>query len=230
LLILFLENENHFHFRYRITADGSSETRCGDTTEAGKIFFCSSLSSLVAVLQKSAEGLLLTLKITFTITDPLMGRWTLVAFFSFVACADPVRDARVAALGPEDPAVPVGPLHRAGQPCLQCHADGGPAQALSVAGTVYLGAVNAQPAPSVEVVLIDAARRLFVAHTNEAGNFYVAPREFAPQLPLWASLRQGEVIIDMESPMNHDGDCASCHVDPLAVDQVGHVFLEDDAP
>ena len=29
--------------------------------------------------------------------------------------------------------------------------------------------------------------------------------------------------------MNRDGDCATCHADPLAVDTVGHLFLQDDA-
>src|SRR5262245_50333962 len=55
-----------------------------------------------------------------------------------VGCTDPVRQAQIDKLGPEDPAVPVGPDHRPGQACVLCHSEGGPAssKAFAIAGTV----------------------------------------------------------------------------------------------
>ena len=136
-------------------------------------------------------------------------------------CEDPVLAERIAALGPEDPAVPPGPLHRPGQPCLVCHGSGhgsgpgsGPgsgASRLSVAGTVFRTPDSRRPIGGVEVRLIDASRRWFIAHTNCTGNFAVTPGEYEPVMPLWVSLSGQGLHIDMESAMNKDGDCGTCH-------------------
>ena len=148
------------------------------------------------------------------------------------ACADPVWQAQVAALGPEQSDTAAGPLHRRGQPCLLCHSPAGTAPPFSVAGTVYRDPSTDVPGDGVEVVLIDAARRGYVAHSNCAGNFFVFPSEFQPQLPLWVSLRYtlstARVQVDMESPMHRDGDCGTCHRAPKGPSSAGPVFLSDD--
>jgi hypothetical protein len=145
------------------------------------------------------------------------------------ACSDPVRDEVVAALGGETEGVPVGPLHRPGQPCLACH-DGGKGPVFSVAGTVYSRATDTLPLNRITVQMVDTDGRPFNATTNCAGNFFVRPSEFTPHYPLWVTLAVGTQKIDMESPVYRDGSCASCHTDPKGSASAGHVYflLEDD--
>jgi hypothetical protein len=146
------------------------------------------------------------------------------------ACADPVREMAKAALGDETPGVPVGPLHRPGQPCLVCH-DGGEAPVFSLAGTIYARARPAVPVARVEVVLLDSDGRTFRPTTNCAGNFFVRPREFTPHYPLWVTLAVGSQKIDMESPVYREGSCAACHTDPVSPSSAGHpYFLLDEDP
>lgn len=143
-------------------------------------------------------------------------------------CADPVQEERLAELGPEDPRVPAGPLHRPGQPCLVCHDAEGTAPRLTAAGTVFRDPAKHEPLGGVQVQLIDAARRSFVAYTNCAGNFAVSPREYEPVLPLWVSLSGHGLRIDMESPMNRNGDCGLCHQREKNPASAGPVFLTED--
>lgn len=143
-------------------------------------------------------------------------------------CADPVQEARIAELGPEDAKVPPGPLHRPGQPCLVCHDTGGTAPRFTAAGTVYKDPAKHVPLGGVQVQLIDAARRVFIAYTNCAGNFAVSPREYEPVLPLWVTLSGHGLRIDMESPMNRNGDCGICHQREKNPASAGPVFLTDD--
>lgn len=144
------------------------------------------------------------------------------------ACADPVLEAQIEALGPESPRVLPGALHRPGQPCLLCHASTGNAPRFTVAGTVFLNPAAEQPVAGVQVQLIDATRRWFLAYTNCAGNFFVTPQEYEPRFPLWVSLSGHMLRIDMESAMNKDGDCAACHLGKKSPTSAGHVYLTDD--
>lgn len=141
---------------------------------------------------------------------------------------DPENEARRRLLGPEDPGVPVGPLHRPGQSCVVCHSPGGDAEPYSVAGTIYRDIMTSLPLADVEVLLVDAGARTFTARTNCAGNFYVKPSEFTPVSPLWVSLRLGADVIDMESPIHREWSCAGCHGDPTGPTSAGHVFLAAD--
>lgn len=143
-------------------------------------------------------------------------------------CQDPVRQEQIAALGPEAANVPPGPLHRPGQPCLLCHESMGPANRFTVAGTVFQAPSDRQPVGGVQVQLIDAARRSFVAYTNCVGSFSVTPAEYEPVLPLWVSLSGLGLHIDMESPMHKDGDCGFCHRSEKSSSSAGHVFLSED--
>jgi hypothetical protein len=85
-----------------------------------------------------------------------------------------------------------------------------------------------QPLGGVEVRLIDARRRSFVAFTNCAGSFFVGPQEYEPVLPLWVSLSGHGLRIDMESPMHRNGDCGICHRSEKGPVSAGPVFLTDD--
>jgi len=159
---------------------------------------------------------------------PSQKAFGLVVFLTVAACADPVLEAQIAALGEESPHVLPGPLHRPGQPCLLCHSAAGPASRFTVAGTVFLTPTAEQPVAGVEVQLFDASRRWFLAYTNCAGNFFVTPQEYEPRLPLWVSLSGQGLRIDMESPMHKDGDCATCHRGKKSPTSAGHVYLTAD--
>jgi hypothetical protein len=145
-----------------------------------------------------------------------------------ISCGDPVRDDAIAALGPEAPNVPRGPLHRPGQPCLLCHQDGGRAQPFSLAGTVYVDAHTQVPDGGVLVIVLDSNRQTFTGTTNCVGTFFVRPNEFSPAYPIWISLVAGSVRRDMDSASYREGACAACHVDPAGPASTGHVYLIDD--
>ena len=109
---------------------------------------------------------------------------TLVAV-AVAGCADPVHDDLVASLGPEDPNVPPGPLHRPGQPCLACHDGTGPASMTMIFGGTAYEYYN-QPAPLVaaQMSFTDSTMGLqFVTTTNCAGNFWVQSRRLDADLP-----------------------------------------------
>lgn len=141
-------------------------------------------------------------------------------------CEDPVRQSAIAALGPEDPRVRPGPLHRPGQPCLLCHDHENTNGALfSVAGTVYVDPRAQVPAADVDVVLVDSDGHAFTAKTNCAGNFFVTERELLVHYPLWVSLSAGPDSPQMESPIYREGSCAACHTSPAGPTSAGPVYL-----
>jgi len=141
---------------------------------------------------------------------------------------DPVQDAERAALGPEDPNVPEGPLHRPGQPCAVCHRDGGEDPVFAFAGTVYRDPVEKVAVADAMVSLTDAAGRTFMTTTNCVGNFYVKPSEFPVTPPVWASVQRIEFPWEMESPIHREASCAKCHYDPAGPASAGHLFVTDD--
>ncbi len=148
------------------------------------------------------------------------------ALAGLCGCQDPVRDNRVDALGPEDPDVPAGPLHRPGQPCIACHAGDGPGDSVfSQAGTVYKTSDRLDPLPDAILHFIDSARREFMVGTNCAGNFFIDERDFAPSYPLWVNIEFGGVTIPMSTPIFREGSCAACHYDPAGRASAGHVYL-----
>ena len=155
-------------------------------------------------------------------------------FLAFGACdapdflQDPLERAKVAALGPEDPAIPVGPLHRAGQPCAVCHRPGGLASPHTASGTVYRDPLARIAVADVVVALIDAGGRTYSTKTNCAGSFYVKDTEFTPTYPFWVSVQLGEFPWKMSSPIHREASCAACHVDPAGPTSAGHVFLTND--
>jgi hypothetical protein len=156
------------------------------------------------------------------------------AFFQ----SDPVHDAAVQALGPEQPGVPKGPYHRAGQPCTVCHSPEGPAHTVfAIAGTVFSSASvpPSQEGPigvngaSVGVVDDDGAQ--FVVTSNCVGNFFVTTSVFNPAFPILVNVSMaGAGVVSMVSHIGRDGSCASCHSDPPSASSPGHLYLPTSAP
>jgi hypothetical protein len=156
---------------------------------------------------------------------PLLGALLATAL---LGCEDPTRALAVTGLGPELEGVPIGPLHRPGQPCLTCH-DGATARAFSVAGTVYHALDSESPSPGALVRLADDAGGRSVAAANCAGNFFLSPEDFTPIYPLWVSLTLGTHDIAMDSPINGDGSCAGCHATTPSPRSPGRVYVFESA-
>jgi len=152
----------------------------------------------------------------------------LVLLLVVLGCTtDPVHEEDVAELGPESSGVRPGPLHRPGQPCLVCHSEGGQPPVFSVAGTIYRRKGKSEGANKVDVLLVDAAKRVFHVKTNCAGNFYVTPGEYTPTYPMWVTVSIGDYSSDMASRIYREGSCAGCHVKPTGPQSPGEVFLAD---
>lgn len=147
---------------------------------------------------------------------------------ALMGCGDPVHDSAVAALGPETPGVPKGPLHRPGQPCVLCHSDQGGATPFLLAGTVFISADSLMPIDGVQVNVVDSLGHGVVTTSNCAGNFVVRPQEFTPDAPLWVKLQRDAVFRVMNTAIYREGSCAGCHADPPGPANVGHVYLIDD--
>jgi hypothetical protein len=101
-----------------------------------------------------------------------------VPLLMLAACtSDPVLESRTAALGSEDPAVPVGEDHRPGQPCVTCHQPSGASDRhFALAGTVLWGPVKLQGVAGARVEILDARPGPLpprVVTTNCAGNFFI---------------------------------------------------------
>lgn len=149
------------------------------------------------------------------------------AALSLGSSCDPVHGDAVDALGGEAAGVGPGPLHRGGQPCLLCHdgAIGNPTK-FSVAGTVYDAPSTAQPVAGVTVTMTslhDGAS--FTATTNEAGNFYATPTEWAPAYPIKVTMKSGGKSICMTTHIGRDGSCAGCHVEPAGQASPGRIVV-----
>lgn len=139
------------------------------------------------------------------------------------SCTDPVRDAAVAELGPEDPNVPVGPDHRPGQPCLVCHSENGVASgsSMAVAGTVYTDKDGKKGLAGVEVSFVDARNGGPIEKivTSASGNFYVPVAKWPPEVSYpfrVAIVKNGKVLEAMAGTVNREGSCNYCHRPPDA--------------
>jgi hypothetical protein len=151
-------------------------------------------------------------------------RW-LVASLLVASCADPVQDAAVDALGPETPGVPVGPLHRPGQPCLTCHGGEGPAEStFSFAGTVFTKPEGEVPVPRALVQIVGSDQRGETLETNCAGNFFVRESRFTATFPA-SVVVTGGTSLPMRSLLRGTGSCNDCHGAPPGRDSPGFVWI-----
>lgn len=165
-----------------------------------------------------------------------MKRWLLLAIGIGAACADPVHNARVDALGGETGDGP-GPTHRPGQPCLTCHGGGGPASSqFVVAGTIYQLQDPTSPGmANVKVHITDAngvqLRDDLVPITNAVGNFFIRASDWTPVYPLHDVSLQVDGSPNnpvMITALGRDGSCATCHYEPASRSTPGHVYFASD--
>lgn len=149
---------------------------------------------------------------------------------ALTACEDPAKEAQIAELGGEALGVPLGPLHRPGQPCTVCH-DGATAREFAIAGTVYWALDSRSPAPGTRVDLVDGEGNQQSALTNCAGNFFIYPEDLVVDYPFWITLSaEGASSITMDSPVNGSGSCATCHKKTFSTRSTGRVYLYENPP
>jgi hypothetical protein len=157
-----------------------------------------------------------------------------VAALSSSCSTDPIHDGAVAAQGKETTGVPIGEFHRAGQPCIVCHEDHGPANSVfSVAGTIFAGPNNFVGVDGAEVDLTDADGTKHTVTTNCVGNFFVKPSDWNPKFPILVGVSKGGASRQMSSVIGRDGSCAFCHVkvinDENQYGSMPHIYLFADA-
>jgi mono/diheme cytochrome c family protein len=157
------------------------------------------------------------------------------ALAAISACSsDPTLSNNVKQQGPEDPNIPKGEYHRAGQACLACHNSKGPAPEFTVAGTIFLKPADAknrtlQGVDQAEVLLVDGNGNTAVATTNCVGNFYLTKSKFKPVYPIKVAIAHPQFgQSPMGSTIGRDGSCATCHRNDRALDSVGNVYLTAD--
>jgi hypothetical protein len=143
------------------------------------------------------------------------------------SCGNPAVDARIEALGEENPNVEPSQYHRPGQPCVLCHSEyEGEEPLMSVGGTIFGTSGERVPVEGVIVKMWDSSGSYFEAVTNCIGNFYVEKEKWDPNFPLHVEMEypvpgavdpetgQTETrVISMGTRISRDGSCAGCHVD-----------------
>lgn len=141
-----------------------------------------------------------------------MKRWVVgLSFAAAVGCSDPLHDEAVEALGPEDPDVPEGPLHRPGQPCLVCHGSEGPGEPeFAFAGTVYVGPSDPTPLAGAAVQVIGENLRSATVSSNCAGNFFITTEDFTLEFPATVTVTTSATAT-MRTLLKRSGDCNGCH-------------------
>jgi hypothetical protein len=168
-------------------------------------------------------------------------------FVTLWACSDPVPDGQLAALPGEDPTIPVGEYHRAGQPCVLCHDPSGPASAspFSIAGTVFQQPQSTIGLANATVAMTDTTGSSFTVQTNCVGNFFV-PRpgtgdgsaSWDPAFPIYVRIWDASGrSLTMQGQIGRERSCANCHFDappdsPLIYSSAGHLhlYLATDTP
>jgi hypothetical protein len=141
-----------------------------------------------------------------------------------VSCSDPVTSGQIANLPGENPIIPVGEFHRAGQPCVLCHGPNGPASdsPFAVAGTIFTQPNTAVGLGGVTVAMTDASGSSFTVQTNCVGNFWV-PRPgtgdgsatWDPEFPIFARIFTSDgVSRTMQGQIGRERSCNTCHNDP----------------
>ena len=147
-------------------------------------------------------------------------------------CSDPVTSGQINALPQENPNVPVGEFHRAGQPCVLCHNPSGPASAddFSVAGTIFAQPQTAVGVDNATVAFTDTQGTTFKVQTDCVGNFFVKKTDWDPAFPIFVRIFKNGLSRTMQGQIGRERSCANCHNDPVAGSQqifssVGHISL-----
>lgn len=119
------------------------------------------------------------------------------------------------------------PLMHPGGTCIQCHADSREGPSYVVAGTVYTlldEPVDCNGLQGVEVEIMDSEGSVWTATTNDAGNFFLSPRQADPVFPITAVVRDGDVEREMVTPQE-SGECNACHTDEGANGAMGRIVI-----
>ena len=117
-----------------------------------------------------------------------------VALCAIASCSsDPALSDAVDALGNETEGIEKGPYHRAGQACVTCHQEGGPASDFpyTVAGTVFAQPNRQVGVEKAEIRMTDADGTKYIAETNCSGNFYVTAAQWDPKFPILVEVAKG---------------------------------------
>jgi hypothetical protein len=163
----------------------------------------------------------------------------LAAGAGFVACASPVEDDLIAALGPEAEGESEDEFHRYGQPCLACHGGYGEGEPVfSFGGTVFAQPDELITVAGAKVTITDAIGEKTTMTSNCAGNFFVEESKYKPVYPVRVEVTcTSPAGFDgvtttyrsvMGTRVNREGSCAACHANNVA-DQngPGRVFCMD---
>jgi hypothetical protein len=145
-----------------------------------------------------------------------LGGTMAIAMLAGAWSCDPVHNDAVNALGPEDPSIPPGPTHRAGQDCGVCHGGSGPGKKTFVAaGTIYKAYDAPDGLQNATVILTDVNGYTTptAVTTNEVGNFFVTTDDWAPTFPMKVAVTYNGTKSDasMKSHMGRAGSCGLCH-------------------
>jgi hypothetical protein len=160
-----------------------------------------------------------------------MIRVTLLLAIAALGCSDPVHDGAVAAQGKETTGVPIGKYHRAGQPCVVCHEEHGPASSsvFTVAGTIFASPDKLVGVDSAFVQMTDSGGSKFQVKTECNGNFSVTPDQWNPKFPILVRVAKGTATHSMRTPIGREPSCANCHVlqitDENQFGSMAHVYL-----
>jgi hypothetical protein len=143
------------------------------------------------------------------------------------SCTDPVHDLIVRDQGPELAGFPASQYHRAGQPCVACHQDSGPAKtSFTLAGTVFAQPGTSVGIEDVTIILRDDAGSMAMVNTNCVGNFYfkkddldkahpctqdVACAVWDPVFPVIVEMSKGPLHQTMTTHINRERSCSQCH-------------------
>jgi hypothetical protein len=176
-------------------------------------------------------------------------RWRLAAALAclLAGCIGNSPEQQAAdALGPDTGPYGSGPYHRAGFPCVTCHAGlwWQPSPSMELAGTIYQRSGSGRASSNAAVEIKDAAGHSFTAHTNAVGNFFVTVAGSQPQqygqglfeipwrlrFPLSVRVRERSHDQPMRSRIWSARSCATCHSGKPDANGNGPVFVEEPSP
>jgi hypothetical protein len=158
---------------------------------------------------------------------------------ALLSCSDPVTSGAINALPGEDPNIPIGEFHRAGQPCVVCHDPSGPASSspFALAGTVFAQPQNTVGVDQATVAFTDSSGSSFTVQTNCVGNFFVWRPGFGagaptwnPEFPIFVRIFKNGLASTMQGQIGRERSCANCHydADPTSLQiysSAGHLHL-----
>ena len=81
------------------------------------------------------------------------------------------------------------------------------------------------PANGAQVLIEDVTGSTYTATTNEVGNFYIAPAQWSPTMPLQVQVSQGKDVQSMLTHIGREGSCAECHTPTAGPTSPGPIYV-----